>query len=66
MLYFEDNYPLSVQLSLLNTSAASGGLDDNRGLTMAACLIFILPVLILYAVLQKQFIKSIDRVGIVG
>ena len=36
------------------------------GIVMAACLLVILPMLIMYCILQKQFIKSIDRVGIVG
>lgn len=63
-LYFEDNYPLSVRLSSLATGLEQG--QDNRGLRMAACLLFVIPILIMYAILQRKFIKSIDRVGIVG
>ena len=33
---------------------------------MAACLCFVLPVLIMYLILQRKFIESIDRVGITG
>ena len=33
---------------------------------MAACLIFLLPVLIMYMFLQKKFITSIASTGIVG
>ena len=33
---------------------------------MAACLMFILPMLILYMILQKRFITSIASTGIVG
>lgn len=63
-LFFEQNYPLSVQLSRL--SSAGGLITVDRGLTMAGCFIFMLPVLIMYGILQNKFVKSIDRVGIVG
>ena len=33
---------------------------------MAGCLMFIAPVLLLYLVLQKWFIRGIETVGIVG
>lgn len=65
MLYFNNNFPLSVRLSIITTQMASGATND-RGFTMAACLIFVLPVLIMYIILQRKFIQSIDRVGIVG
>lgn len=73
-LFLSDNYPLSVQLSRIFTILASG-VDGSKygqytrstiGIVMAACLLVILPMLIMYCILQKQFIKSIDRVGIVG
>ena len=64
-LYFNDNYPLSVRLSVVTTELANGATND-RGLTMAASLLFVLPVLIMYIILQRKFIQSIDRVGIVG
>ncbi len=73
-LFLSDNYPLSVQLSRIFTILASGveGVRYGQytrstiGIVMAACLLVILPMLIMYCILQKQFIKSIDRVGIVG
>jgi multiple sugar transport system permease protein len=64
-LYFNNNFPLSVRLSVITTNTASGGISD-RGFTMAASLLFVLPVLIMYMILQRKFIQSIDRVGIVG
>ena len=64
-LYFNDNYPLSVRLSVVTSELATGATND-RGLTMAASLLFVLPVLIMYIILQRKFIQSIDRVGIVG
>lgn len=36
------------------------------GMPLAACLMFIFPPTAMYLILQKQFIQSIDRVGIVG
>lgn len=67
VLYFNDKYPLSVKLSQLSSMMlTSYSLDDNIGIRMAACLLFIIPVLIVYIFLQRNFIKSIDRVGIVG
>ncbi len=33
---------------------------------MAGCLLFILPLLIFYLILQRKFVQSIDSVGIVG
>lgn len=73
-LFLSSDYPLSVALSRIFTTLASG-VDGKRygqytastiGIVMAACLLVILPMLIMYCILQKQFIKSIDRVGIVG
>ena len=66
VLYFSEKYPLSVKLAQLSSMMVSSNVEDNRGIRMAGCLIFILPVLILYTVVQRKFIKSIDRVGIVG
>ena len=57
----EDNRPLSVMLGEISNSTTL-----SSGTRMAAALIFVLPMLIVYLILQKQFIKSIDKVGIVG
>lgn len=65
VLFFDENFPLSVKLSSL-TVGLGGSIVSDRGFTMAGCLIFMLPVLIMYAFLQNKFVKSIDRVGIVG
>lgn len=66
VLFLNDKFPLSVHLKLLGNSAVSMGLVMDRGIVMSACLLFILPVIIMYTVLQRRFIQSIDRVGIVG
>lgn len=38
----------------------------NYGVPMGACVLFILPPLVMYMILQRKFIQSINRVGIVG
>jgi len=67
-MYFNDNFSLAVVLSQLESelNAANMSTDVNVCVRMAGCLIFILPMLMVYLFLQKYFIKSIDRVGIVG
>ncbi len=68
-MFLSKDYPLSVALSRITGDVyIANNLYDARtvGIIMAACLLVILPMLIMYCILQKQFIKSIDRVGIVG
>ena len=61
-MYNKADPPLSVVLSNLKGSE----FRDNRSAGLAACLLFIAPVLIMYMILQRKFVQSIDRVGIVG
>lgn len=69
VIFFTNDFPLSVALAGIRDAALK-----NLGITnefsapyvSAACLMFIAPVLIMYLFLQKKFIQSIDRVGIVG
>ena len=68
-MYCAQEYPLAVRLadidSVFNTLKITS--DIVKGTTsMAACVIYILPMLIMYMVLQSKFTKSIDRVGITG
>lgn len=67
-MYFHENFPLAVSLAQIDTGLAAMGYGTAMltGFSMAACLLFILPVLVMYLFLQKFFIRSIDRVGIVG
>ena len=68
-LYFNENRPLAVILSdVMNLISLKGGdaINAPTGVAMASCMLFVLPVLIFYLILQKKFIKSIDSVGIVG
>ena len=66
VLFLNDKFPLSVKLKLLGSSAVGLGISVDRGTVMSACLLFIMPVIIMYVILQRKFIQSIDRVGIVG
>lgn len=68
VLYFQTDFPLSVSLAGIGTALESQGLafDSAAGPTSAACLLYILPVLIMFIFMQKKFIQSVDRVGIVG
>ncbi len=70
VMYFSNNNTLSVRLTNLRTYLQNSGVDAQMavttGIIKAACLLFILPMLIMYLILQRKFIQSIDRVGIVG
>ena len=69
VIFFTNNFPLSVTLSSIRDQALyTMGYRDAFAApyVSAACLMFIAPVLIMYIFLQKKFIQSIDRVGIVG
>lgn len=68
VLYFQNDFPLAVSLSGVATAFESAGIRGEMmaGPMSAACLMFILPMLIMFLFLQKKFIQSIDRVGIVG
>lgn len=64
-MYMTESKPLAVMLDNFSNSASVAG-GDTRNARMAACLLFILPMLLVYMVLQRKFVQSIDRVGIVG
>ncbi len=51
--------------SYANT-AVSGATSMNESMSMAATVLSILPLLLLYFVLQRHFVESIDRTGITG
>ena len=61
-MYNQLNPPLSLQLEFIKTTI----MKNSRSAGMAACLLFMAPVLIMYMFLQRKFVQSIDRVGIVG
>lgn len=69
-LYFSSDFPLAVRLSDIDTALSVSGMLNSvttrNGIVMAASLLFIFPVLAMYLIMQKKFVKSIDSVGIVG
>lgn len=70
-MYVSDNFPLAVNLQRIITSLRSIGYFtevnvEAQAISMAACVLFVLPPLILYMIFQRKFIESIDRVGITG
>lgn len=70
VMYFSNNNTLSVRLANLRMYITNAGVDAEMavtsGIIKAAALLFILPMLIMYLIMQRKFIQSIDRVGIVG
>ena len=54
-------------LAAFDNGAATGGANAvNEAQRMAATLISIAPLLLLYLVVQKQFIQGIENTGITG
>lgn len=58
MKYFEANLPVVLVDTSVDRSTA--------GIKNAACILFIAPMLVVYMIVQRWFIESIDRVGITG
>lgn len=73
-MYLSDNFPLARQVSRLpetlgskyHITMNSARNPEGIGYLMAGCVLFIVPMLIMYMILQRWFIESIDRVGITG
>lgn len=69
-MYMLEDFPLSVHLDRIYMTLSSMGYystrPETKAIYMAACVLFVIPPLILYMILQRQFIESIDRVGITG
>lgn len=73
-MYTSENRTLAAQVSditqVINrwTQANNVAVDQQLryGAPLAACLLFIAPPTVIYLILQRRFIQSIDRVGIVG
>lgn len=69
-MFMVDNFPLPVMLVFFgsNTVKLVGEYNTmaTENFAMAGSLLFILPVLLFYMIIQKHFVQSISRVGIVG
>lgn len=75
MYLYADKWPLAVRLGDLSSEdvlktigiqSYGAEFPQSIAIVMAGCLVFVVPVLIMYMILQKNFVKSIDRVGITG
>lgn len=71
-MYLTDDYPLAAWLTMMPKQLPTMGHSlvpsqpETMAILMAGCLVFILPMLIIYIIVQRWFIESIDRVGITG
>lgn len=69
VMYTSENFPIAVKIAQITTDLQTIGYWNGPyyiGAKCAACLVFIVPVLIMYIILQRKFVQSIDRVGITG
>lgn len=69
VMYTSENLPFAVKIAQITTDLQTIGYWNGPyyiGAKCAACLVFIFPVLIMYLILQRKFVQSIDRVGITG
>lgn len=72
VMYMQRDYPLAVSLSRLTEVLTTKGyyitttMPETMGYLLAGCVLFVTPMLVLYLILQRWFIESIDRVGITG
>ena len=75
-MYLKDKQHFTLAVSLgevkntLETMRFSFGESTNSAaavsVIMASCVLYVLPMLIMYIFVQSKFVKSIDRVGITG
>lgn len=73
-MYLKDRsqFTLALQLSVITNTLEESRFYWNSGtpatisIVMAACMMYVLPMLVLYMFVQTKFVKSIDRVGITG
>lgn len=70
VMYFSNNNTLSVRLTNLRMYITNAGIDAEMavttGIIKAGALLFVAPMLLMYLIMQRKFIQSIDSVGIVG
>ena len=72
MMYNMDNKTLAVMVHNIQDQVflvfgeANGASPLIFGIPPAACLLFIIPPVVIYMILQRKFMQSIDSVGIVG
>lgn len=65
-MYIETGKTLNLALDRMTTALKELDQKNTPNIQMAACFLVILPVLLLYMIAQRWFIRSIERSGIVG
>ena len=67
-MFFDSMKPMAIMLSELKDNISSPHVGNNavRNVTMSGVILFITPMLVMYAFLQKFFIQGIERSGLVG
>lgn len=68
-LFFSENFTLAVRISQIESLISAYGVNTVtpvNGIKMASSILFILPMLLMYMILQKKFVQSVDKIGIVG
>lgn len=71
-MYLYNDFPLAVMLETMTSRLGYFGYMMNdkfpeiMAILMAGCVLFITPIMIVYIIVQRWFIESIDRVGITG
>lgn len=71
LCFLDNNWPLSVVMANFHQKLVQRGIflentPKAEPIVFCACILFIFIPLILYLILQRKFVKSIDRVGITG
>lgn len=70
LMYTSSNRTLSVMMARIFTQLELQGFYDSSpeatGAALAACFLVIVIPLVIYMIVQRWFVQSIDRVGIVG
>lgn len=67
-MFFDNLSTLSIELVNLKTALSSMevGISTIRNLLMSGVILFLTPIVVMYAVLQKYFIQGIEHSGLVG
>ncbi len=71
MFFFtQDRFTLPMRLSILSTTLnqVTGGQTDeyyNEALVMAATVLVVLPLVVVYSFTQRHFVESVNRTGLV-
>lgn len=67
-MFFDESAPMALALARLRYQVAADGMDLSgvRNIVMAGVVLFVTPMVLMYAALQRYFIQGIERSGLVG